>query len=77
MVVNQAVDVRDDLMLWNTEAQLCIQVHVVIPGQPVSGVQPTAEQTHHLREARHEFSTESSLMAGLKRQFSEDYLLST
>ena len=38
------------LALWNSEPQLGIEVNVVVPGQPVGGVQLTARQSHHLRE---------------------------
>ena len=32
-------------------AQLGIQVHVVVPGQPVGGIQLAVRQCHHLGEA--------------------------
>src|SRR5690349_9908154 len=37
--------------LWGPKAQLGIQVHVVVPGQPIDGIQLAVWQRHHLREA--------------------------
>ena len=39
------------LTLRHAEAQLCIQVDVVVPGQPEAGAQLAVRQRHHLREA--------------------------
>src|SRR5690349_23990440 len=37
--------------LWHAESQLRIQVYIVVPGQPVRGIELTIRQRHHLGEA--------------------------
>jgi len=41
---------NDNLILWNTEPQLGIEIDVVIPGQPVDGIKLAVWQSHHLGE---------------------------
>jgi hypothetical protein len=40
--------IKDECKLRNAESQLGIKVYIVVPGQPVGGVQLAVRECHHL-----------------------------
>ena len=41
-----------DFALGDAKPQLGVEIYIVIPGQPIQGIQRIVRQTHHLGEAR-------------------------